>query len=229
MNKNLYKFYVEAKSKGKGYQERMKGMWDEKYPVLNNVTPKDLASQVRNMLKKNASILLTTQTESTRSEQQEQQCVQENANQENTDHERGNLEMNRQRTEQNSERQIQIEEPNLDQYNIPQNEGLTNVQANREEDQVYLQKKAELKETFIKNYNKYKEMNINYREYSTKATPPPEQNNIKILNEISSEEFSEQEHSLDQWTLNVSAVTILEQENRLREINGRTKRSVKPG
>ena len=60
MNKNLYKFYVEAKSKGKGYQERMKGMWDEKYPALNNVTPKHLASQVRNMLKKNASILLTT-------------------------------------------------------------------------------------------------------------------------------------------------------------------------
>ena len=70
------------------------------------------------MLKKNASILLTTQTESTRSEQQEQQCVQEN-----TDHERGNLEMNRQRTEQNSERQIQIEEQNLEQNNIPQNEG----------------------------------------------------------------------------------------------------------
>ena len=46
-------------------------------------------------------------------------------------------------------------------------------------------------------------MNINYREYSTKATPPPQQNNIKILNEILSEGFGEQEHSLDQWTLNV--------------------------
>ena len=92
--------------------------------------------------------------------------------QETTGHKRGNLEMNRQRTEQNSERQIQIEEQNLEQNNIPQNEGLTNYQANREEDQVYLQKKAELKEKFIKNYNKYKEMNINYREYSTKATPP---------------------------------------------------------
>ena len=152
-------------------------------------------------MKKNASILLTTQTESTRSEQQEQQCVQENANQENTDHVRGNLGMNRQRTEQNSERQIQIEERNLEQNNIPQNEGVTNDQANREEDQVYLQKKAELKEKFIKNYNKCKEMIINYREYSTKATPPPEQNNIKILNEILSEEFSDQEHSMDQWTL----------------------------
>ena len=157
---------------------------------------------------------------------------QENPDQENTDHERGNLEMNRQRTEQNSERQIQIEEQNLEQNNIPQNEGLTNDQANREEDQVYLQKKAELKEKFIKNYNKYKEMNINYREYSTKATPPPEQNNIKILNEILSEEFSEQEHSLDQWTLNViqyaSAVTILEQKNHPRGINGRAKRPEKP-
>ena len=157
---------------------------------------------------------------------------QESPDQENTDHERGNLEMNRQRTEQNSERQIQIEEQNLEQNNIPQNEGFTNDQANREEDQVYLQKKAELKEKFIKNYNKYKEMNINYREYSTKATPPPEQNNIKILNEILSEEFSEQEHSLDQWTLNViqyaSAVTILEQENHPRGINGRAKRPEKP-
>ena len=76
-------------------------------------------------------------------------------------------------------------------------------------------------------------MNINYREYSSKATPAPEQDNIKILNEILSEEFSEQEHSLDQWTLNViqyaSAVTIVEQEYRLREINGRAKRSEKPG
>ena len=207
----------------------MKGMWDEKYPALNNVTPKHLASQVRNILKKNASILLRTQTENTRSEQQEQQCVQENADLENTDHVRGNLEMNRHRTGQNSERQIQIEEQNLEQNNMRQNEGLTNDQANREENQVYLQKKAELKEKFIKNYNKYKEMNINYREYSTKATPTPEQNNIKILNEISSEEFSEQEHSLDQWTLYVIqyalAVTILEQENRLRETNGRAKRS----
>ena len=140
--------------------------------------------------------------------------------------------MNQQRTEQNSERQIQIEEQNLEQNNIPQNKGLTNDQVNRE-DQVYLQKKTELKEKFIKNYNRHKEMNINYGEYSTKATPPPEQNNIKILNEILSEAFSEQKHSLDQWTLNIiqyaSAVTILEQDNRLREINGRAERSEKPG
>ena len=76
-------------------------------------------------------------------------------------------------------------------------------------------------------------MNINCREYSTKATPAPDRDKIDVLNEIINEEIGEQLSSLDQWTINViqyaSPVTILEQENRLREIKRRAKRTEKPG
>ena len=61
----------------------------------------------------------------------------------------------------------------------------------------------------------------------------PEKNNIQIINEIISEELGDQPLNLDQWTMNVFlyavAVTILEQENHLREIKRRAKRARKPG
>ena len=230
MNRFLFKSYVKAKSLGKGYKERMKTMWDEKYPEQREVSPKHLASQVRNILKKNPNIATQYETQHQQreiqqqnmeqhhmNEDQDQQNTEQGRNQENNEQQRG------QKLESNRTAEIRDDDVTSGEHNF------TEQQINEK----YQQIKGEIRRKFIKNFNKYKSMNINYREYSTKATPAPDRDNIDGLNEIINKEIGEQLSSLDQWTINViqyaSAVTILEQENRLREIKRRAKRTEKPG
>ena len=53
MNKEIYLMYMRAKPMEKGYQKRLKVLWDENYPTLSNMTARLLAEQVRNIKKKN--------------------------------------------------------------------------------------------------------------------------------------------------------------------------------
>ena len=52
MNKQIYLMYMRAKPTEKGYQKRLKVLWDENYPTLSNMTARHLAEQVRNIKKK---------------------------------------------------------------------------------------------------------------------------------------------------------------------------------
>ena len=53
MNKEIYLMYMRAKPTEKGYQKRLKVLWDENYPTLSNMTARHIAEQVRNIKKKN--------------------------------------------------------------------------------------------------------------------------------------------------------------------------------
>ena len=54
MNKEIYLMYMRAKPMDKGYQKRLKALWDENYPTLrNNMTARHLAEHVRNIKKTN--------------------------------------------------------------------------------------------------------------------------------------------------------------------------------
>ena len=48
MNKEIYLLYMRAKPQEKGYQKRLKDLWDENYPELDQMNGKQLAQQVRN-------------------------------------------------------------------------------------------------------------------------------------------------------------------------------------
>ena len=49
MNKELYLLYIRTKPQEKGYQKRLKDLWDENYPKLDQMNGKQLAQQVRNV------------------------------------------------------------------------------------------------------------------------------------------------------------------------------------
>ena len=49
MNKEIYLLYMRAKPQEKGYQKRLKDLWDENYPELDQMNGTQLAQQVRNI------------------------------------------------------------------------------------------------------------------------------------------------------------------------------------
>ena len=73
------------------------------------------------------------------------------------------------------------------------------------------------------------------REYNVNLKPTPEARHFEIVNEIVNEELNniEKEYEIDMWIINVihytTAVTILEKEQRLREIKRVTRSKEKPG
>ena len=95
--------------------------------------------------------------------------------------------------------------------------------------------REDLREIWRKNFEKYINMDIEHREFSTKVTPQPAQKNLDILNKIIEEEIMrlEKEHQLDLWTINViyytSVVSILQKEGKLKEVKGNKQPKRKPG
>ena len=95
--------------------------------------------------------------------------------------------------------------------------------------------REDLRQIWRKNFEKYINMDIEHREFSTKVTPPPVQKSLDILNKIVEEEIMrlEKEHQLDLWTINViyytSAVSILQKEGKLKEEKGNKQPKGKPG
>ena len=89
--------------------------------------------------------------------------------------------------------------------------------------------------TLAQNFQKYIELDIDQREYSTKVSPPPAQGQLEIIDEIISEQMTEIEEKYHNtlWTLNViyyiAAITLLEKEGKLRGTNRRKEEYVKPG
>ena len=49
MNKEIYLLYMRAKPQEKEYQKRLKYLWDENYPELDQMNGKQLTQQVRNI------------------------------------------------------------------------------------------------------------------------------------------------------------------------------------
>ena len=51
-NRRLYLLYLEAEASKKGYQQRLKDLWDVNEPEKTKFTPRHLGQQVRNIIKK---------------------------------------------------------------------------------------------------------------------------------------------------------------------------------
>ena len=52
MNKDLYRMCIKADKKQRGYQKRLKTLWDKDYPRETHVNEKQLAQQIRNIEQK---------------------------------------------------------------------------------------------------------------------------------------------------------------------------------
>ena len=52
MNKELYLMYLRSKPEEKGYQKRLKSIWDENYEECKHLTPRHIAEQVKHRKEK---------------------------------------------------------------------------------------------------------------------------------------------------------------------------------
>ena len=222
MNKELLQLFADSKPDKRGYQKRLKELWDIRYPDHNKFTPKHLAEQVRNIKKKK---LLPT-TEISRINDGTGEDDRETSTQETREH---NEEIQTEQANSETENQEDIEEGT---GNIIEDENnIYREELNEEQ----LRQKENLRKLWKKNFDKYLNMNIEDREYSTKIKPIPEKQQLELLDQIVYEEVEllEEKYEINLWILNViyyvTVITLMVNEGKLR-LEKRTKKvTQKPG
>ena len=222
MNKELLQLFADSKPDKRGYQKRLKELWDIRYPDHKKFTPKHLAEQVRNIKKKK---LLPT-TEISRINDGTGEDDRETSTQETREH---NEEIQTEQANSETENQEDIKEGT---GNIIEDENnIYREELNEEQ----LRQKENLRKLWKKNFDKYLNMNIEDREYSTKIKPIPEKQQLELLDQIVYEEVEllEEKYEINLWILNViyyvTAITLMENEGKLR-LEKRTKKvTQKPG
>ena len=176
MNKEIYGMYIRSKPEEKGYQGRLKAIWDHNKKDFKHFTGKHLAEQIRNIKKKN----LLSEVDRQLIELQHRITSQEPAT--------PTVTISQEETEQETNNhQEEVEDRRED-------ESTNNIEL-----------KEELTKIWRKNFEKYIKMDINQREFSAKIKPPPNQEMLDILDLIVSEEIVtiEKSHPIDLWTINV--------------------------
>ena len=229
INKRLYQLYKDSKPGKRGYMNRPKELWDNKYEIYNNFTAKHLAEQVRNIKKKKLlpnldmetneleSLILHNSTE-----------TEKNNDVEPEDH---NEEITTQETPENQNENTAEQPEEMNKTETEKDES-PDLESMSEQE---LELKEKLRKIWIKNFDKYLKMDIDDREYSTKMKPGPEKVHLEILDQIVAEEIKniEEEQEKNLWTLNViyytTAVTVMENEGKLRLEKRNQKVKEKPG
>ena len=239
MNKDLAKLYKTSQPGKLGYMKRLKDLWDEKYPTLTKFTAKHLDEQVRNI--KRRKIIpepefnwLPEETPEDNNLAGRVQHITEEPEPTITSPEDNNLSGRGQQLNETSETGDNYEEEVTRNY-YPEKESNENVpQAQLLNTEQQLEKEN-LRKLWNKNFEKYIDLEINYREYSTKARPPPNKEKLSMIDLIVKEELNriEENYGMNIWTLNViyytTAVTLLENEGNLREECWTQKPYKKPG
>ena len=226
MNKEIYLMYMGAKPTEKGYQKRLKVLWDENYPTLSNMTARHLAEQVRNIKKKN---LISELDRKMIERNFETHIIQP---EENT----GIEAEHHAEVSQNEEMQ---DDTNLgDNSQKPDVTGLrenVNIEDKSDIDEIDPGLKEELKVRWRKHFQMYINIDVEEREYRTTINNQPRETLLRVMDIIVSEEIEEieQQYNMNLWTLNVTyyttAITLLEHEGELREMKRRTQTREKPG
>ena len=226
MNKEIYLMYMRAKPTEKGYQKRLKVLWDENYPTLSNMTARHLAEQVRNIKKKN---LISELDRKMIERNFETNIIQP---EENTG------------IEAEHHAEVSQNEEMQDDTNLGDNSQKPDVTGVRENviiedksdiDEIDPRVKEELKVRWRKHFQKYINIDVEEREYRTTINNQPRETLLRVMDIIVSEEIEEieQQYNMNLWTLNViyytTAITLLEHEGKLREMKRRTQTRKKPG
>ena len=220
MNKEIYLLYIRSKPGESGYRKRLKNLWADNFPELQHLTPKHFAEQIRNIKKKNLLNEIDRQLFE----------LQHNIPQGNEENTTATGQNNLTLIE-TAENQIIIlnTEPISNRNEEPEDMTLISDVRNKETVTEQNQMKKKLTELWKKNFQKYIELDIDQREYSTKVSPPPAQGQLEMIDEIISEQMTEIEGNYHNslWILNViyytAAITLLEREGKLWDINRRKK------
>ena len=233
MNKELYEMYIKSKPTVYGYMKRLKEIWDEKHPD-ENLEPRHLAEQVRNIKKKQLLSQsdieqITTQEERQQQQQQQQQCMQQQQQRQRISIARDN----------NEESAPRIKSGGNNEETTATGRTMNNENSDPELDNGMKEansiEKEHVRQVFRKNFNKYIEMQLTEREYKTIVKPTPWKNKLQLFDQVISEEISriQEIYKTDLWTLNVmyyaTAVTVMEIEGNLREEKKRRPERAKPG
>ena len=204
LNRNLYKFYLQARGNhgSDGYINQLKRLWDEEYEQFSHLSKNNLAQQARHIER---------------------------------------------RLRKGSQREATTEIPQTTTSTPPpttttalpesvetDNDSFPSV-ATTGEDRVDnvndIEVRDELKSTFMKYYEQFKNLELNTRNYTTKINFKVEQSTIDTLNDVI-EEFKSSIPDISFWEINVicyaSALTLMERHGKLRE-NKHTKKDAKKG
>ena len=196
MNKEIYRLYVSSKPKDKGYQQRLKQLFDENYPEFDQMSGKHLAQQIRNIKTKK---LIT---------EYEIQLIENRIDSTSTS------EIHHVQTEL----QELIEQVEQDPVIIQQQEHLDN----EVEDSIDPGIKEYLSQRWKENFEKYVSKSVDDREYSTMISPPPSEKLLNAMDKIVEEQLEEiiDRYGNNLWTLNVlyyvTAITVIEKEGKLK-------------
>ena len=226
MNKEIYLMYMRAKPTEKGYQKRLKVLWDENYPTLSNMTARHLAEQVRNIKKKN---LISELDRKMIERNFETHIIQP---EENTGIEAEHHAEVSQNEEMQDDTNLGDNSQKPDVTGVREN---VNIEDKSDIDEIDPRVKEELKVRWRKHFQKYINIDVEEREYRTTINNQPLETLLRVMDIIVSEEIEEieQQYNMNLWTLNViyytTAITLLEHEGKLREMKRRTQTREKPG
>ena len=181
MNNNLYRMYIKADKKQRGYQKRLKTLWDKDYPRETHVNEKQLAQQIRNIEQKQ----LLPEIELKRIKREmgglntpgednlgEMNLIQNrvNNNEQNTNNETSD-EIFGIDLDTDIELDLTPGDVNNRPDNIQQQQNSMDIDTD-EQSIIY---REDLRDIWRKNFEKYINMDIEHREFSTKVMPPPTQ------------------------------------------------------
>ena len=167
MNKRLYQLYKDSKPGKRGYMNRIKELWDNKYEIYNNFTEKNIAEQVRNIKKKKLLPNLDMETNELESLiLHNSKETEKNNDVKPEDH---NEEITTQETPENQNENTAEQPEEMNKTETEKDESLNLENMSEQE----LELKEKLRKIWIKNFDKYLKMDIDDREYSTKMKPVP--------------------------------------------------------
>ena len=213
MNSTLYQCHLKANKAEYGYSGRMKMIWKERMPEYAQLTSKHLTTQVTRVINKG----LIKETK-----------VNQSRNQLSTMNSDNGIDYEEQSEVVQEEGDPPLEtsdtsEPNNDNINVPEVPE-ENIELNRMID--------EIKPEWIKNYEKYLNINIELRQYQTRKDRKIEDIELIAANKIM-EEIIQNDESIDLWKINVmqytTATTLLDRHGKLREKKNTRKEKKTPG
>ena len=177
MNSTLYQCHLKANKAEYGYSGRMKMIWKERMPEYAHLTSKHLTTQVTRVINKG----LIKETK-----------VNQSRNQLSTMNSDNGIDYEQQSEVVQEESDPPLEtsdtsEPNNDNINVPEVPE-ENIELNRMID--------EIKPEWIKNYEKYLNINIEHRQYQTRKDRKIEDTELIAANKIM-EEIIQNDESID--------------------------------
>ena len=214
LNKDVYSIYIKAKANGQGYVKRMKEMWDIVHPDLN-ITAKNLRERAIRVIEKKLireTGQVTGQQENAPTQARIEEHTQFISPQDNT------------------QDGIHNENPVVNNANEEQHVQEPTPNEHREGE-----KYKQLKEKYFTNFNKFKSCKLEERRYRTKIDRKISAEDLAIVDMIVEDQLDEmtEENGISLWDINVilysTAITILEQQGKLKENRSFDQRNNKPG